>query len=264
MSDTPTPRLTRAGFLKGLAALPVVGSALFTAACQASSAENAVSNGARLPQPIDPLTSGPGGFALPELPYPPNALEAAIDTTTMQIHHGKHHQKYVDTLNEAIAGKADLEALTVEDLLRKITSVPEDVRQKVINNGGGHANHVLFFDTMGPNGGGDPAGDIADEINKAFGDFASLKQTFKANATTQFGSGWSWVCWSPGEGKLVAAKTANQDSPLMQGLTPIFGIDVWEHAYYLKYQNKRPDYVDAWWNTVNWERVNEHLAKAKA
>ncbi len=199
---------------------------------------------------------------LPPLPYAFNALEPHIDAMTMEIHHDRHHKAYVDKLNEALAGHAELEAMSIDQLLRNINQVPEAKRQAVINNGGGHANHSLFWQIMGPGGGGDPSGAAAEEITKAFGDFAKCKETFKANALGQFGSGWSWLAWDGT--KLVALKTPNQDSPLMQGLTPILGIDVWEHAYYLKYQNKRPDYVDAWWNTVNWTAVNEKLSTAKA
>ena len=200
-------------------------------------------------------------FELPPLPYPANALEASIDATTMEIHHGRHHKTYVDNLNKAVAGHADLEKLSIEDLLRNIKNVPEAIRQPVINNGGGHANHALFWTIMGPSAGGEPTGPLADAINAAFGDFATLKAKVKENALGQFGSGWSWVVWDGS--KLVAVKKPNQDSPLMDGHTPIFGIDVWEHAYYLKYQNKRPDYVDAWWNVVNWKAVAERLADAK-
>jgi len=200
-------------------------------------------------------------FELPPLPYPANALEASIDATTMEIHHGRHHKTYVDNLNKAVAGHADLEKLSIEDLLRNIKNVPEAIRQPVINNGGGHANHALFWTIMGPSAGGEPTGPLADAINAAFGDFATLKAKVKENALGQFGSGWSWVVWDGA--KLVAVKKPNQDSPLMDGHTPIFGIDVWEHAYYLKYQNKRPDYVDAWWNVVNWKAVAERLADAK-
>lgn len=203
-------------------------------------------------------------FTLPPLPYAPTALEPHIDAQTMEIHHGKHHQAYVTNLNKALEGHADLQAHDIVSLLRNIKSVPENIRQPVINNGGGHANHALFWEIMGPNGGGEPSGTLADAINDAFGDFAKLKETVKANGVGQFGSGWSWVVFNPSSGKLEAIKKPNQDSPLMDGLVPIFGIDVWEHAYYLKYQNKRPDYIDAWWNTVNWKAVEEKFAAAKS
>lgn len=199
---------------------------------------------------------------LPALPYPTNALEPYIDTMTMEIHHGRHHKTYVDNLNNALKSAPELEALSIEDLLKNIKNVPEAIRQAVINNGGGHANHALFWNIMGPGGGGEPVGEFAEAIKPVFGDFAKFKEVVKANALGQFGSGWSWVVWDGS--KLVAVKKPNQDSPLMDGHTPILGIDVWEHAYYLKYQNKRADYVDAWWNTVNWKAVNELFLKAKA
>ena len=198
---------------------------------------------------------------LPALPYAPSALEPNIDAPTMEIHHGRHHKTYVDNLNKALESHADLASKSIEDLLRDIKSVPEAIRQAVINNGGGHHNHALFWTIMGPGGGGEPTGAIADAIKSAFGDFASLKAKVKENALGQFGSGWSWVVWDGS--KLVAVKKPNQDSPLMDGHVPILGIDVWEHAYYLKYQNKRADYVDAWWGTLNWQAINERLANAK-
>ncbi|HEY8506069.1 MAG TPA: superoxide dismutase [Gemmataceae bacterium] len=199
---------------------------------------------------------------VPPLPYPYEALEPHIDKLTMQIHHDKHHQAYVDNLNKAISGKPDLEAMAVEDLLRNIKKVPEDIRQAVINNGGGHANHTLFWQIMKPNGGGEPSGELAEAIKSAFGDFAKFQEVFTNNALTQFGSGWSWLVWDGS--KLAAVKTPNQDSPLMVGQTPLLGCDVWEHAYYLKYQNKRADYVKAWWNTVNWDEVARRFAAAKS
>ncbi|VTR98628.1 superoxide dismutase [Tuwongella immobilis] len=199
---------------------------------------------------------------LPALPYAPTALEPNIDAMTMEIHHGRHHKAYVDNLNKALEAQADLAALSITDLLRGIDKVPAAIKQAVINNGGGHANHALFWTIMAPNAGGEPTGPLADAINAAFGDFATLKAKVKENALGQFGSGWSWVVWDGS--KLVAVKKPNQDSPLMEGHTPILGIDVWEHAYYLKYQNKRADYVDAWWGTVNWAAVAELFANAKA
>lgn len=201
---------------------------------------------------------------LPALPYAFNALEPHIDALTMEIHSQRHHKAYVDNLNKALDGQADLASKSIEDLLRSIKSVPDTIRQAVINNGGGHHNHSLFWRIMGPNGGGEPSGPLADAITEAFGDFAKLKETVKQNALTQFGSGWSWVVYDPNTKKLVAVKKPNQDSPLSDGHIPILGVDVWEHAYYLKYQNKRPDYVDAWWNTVNWAAVNEEFSKAKS
>ncbi|HVK12381.1 MAG TPA: superoxide dismutase [Gemmataceae bacterium] len=199
---------------------------------------------------------------LPALPYAFNALEPHIDAQTMEIHSQRHHKAYVDNLNKALDGHPDLAGKSIEDLLRDIKSVPEAVRQPVINNGGGHHNHSLFWTIMGPGGGGEPSGPLADAIKAAFTDFAGFKAKVKENALGQFGSGWSWLVWDGS--KLAAVKKPNQDSPLMDGHTPILGIDVWEHAYYLKYQNKRPDYVDAWWNTVNWKAVEENFSKAKA
>ncbi len=200
-------------------------------------------------------------FSLPALPYPSDALEVAIDKMTMEIHHGKHHKTYVDNLNAALAGHAALEAKSIEQLLREINSVPEAIRQKVINNGGGHANHVLFWEIMAPNAGGEPSGELAEAIKSTFGDFASFKAKIKEAGLGRFGSGWAWLVVSGG--KLAIEHTANQDSPLMTGKTPILGVDVWEHAYYLRYQNRRADYLDAWWNVVNWKAVEEKFAKAK-
>lgn len=195
-------------------------------------------------------------FELPSLPYPENALEPHIDARTMQIHHGKHHNAYVTNLNKALEGQPTLASKPIDRLLREIKDVPENIRQAVINNGGGHANHSLFWTIMGPNKGGAPKGALADAINSTFGGFDKFKETFSANAASRFGSGWSWLALD-GSGKLQAYSLPNQDSPYMQGHTPILGLDVWEHAYYLNYQNRRPDYVSAWWNTVNWDKVSE-------
>ena len=195
-------------------------------------------------------------FELPPLPYPPDALEPHIDAQTMQIHHGRHHQTYVNNLNGAIEKHPELGQKSVEELLGDIKAVPEDIRTVVRNNGGGHANHSLFWQIMGPNGGGEPGGRLADAIKSTFGDFASFKDTLSKAAIGQFGSGWGWLVKDSG-GKLSLIARPNQDSPLMDGLTPILGVDVWEHAYYLKYQNKRPDYVAAWFNTINWKAVAE-------
>ena len=204
-------------------------------------------------------------YTLPQLPYAFNALEPSIDALTMEIHHDRHHKAYVDNLNKALeSAPADVQNLDIVTLLRDIKKVPDGIRQAVINNGGGHHNHALFWEIMGPGGGGEPTGAVADALKAAFGDFAKFKDTVKQNGLTQFGSGWSWVVWNPTAGKLEAVKKPNQDSPLMDGLVPVLGIDVWEHAYYLKYQNKRPDYIDAWWNTVNWKAVEAKLAAAKA
>jgi Fe-Mn family superoxide dismutase len=194
---------------------------------------------------------------LPPLPYPFNALEPHIDARTMEIHHGKHHQAYVTNLNAALDKHPELHARSIEYLLKGINSVPEDIRTAVRNTGGGHANHTMFWEIMGPNAGGAPTGAIADANNSSFGGFDKLKEEFKKVAVGRFGSGWAWVI--DNGGKLVVESTANQDSPLMEGKKAVFGIDVWEHAYYLHYQNRRPDYVDAWWNVINWGAINKRL-----
>src|SRR5687768_4552008 len=178
----------------------------------------------------------------------------------MQLHHDKHHATYVAKLNEALDKDPGCQGKSLEDLLRGINEVPESIRGAVRNNGGGHHNHSLFWEVMGPGGGGEPAGAVGDAITAAFGDFAKFKDAVKQNGLTQFGSGWSWVVWNPNAGKLEAVKRPNQDSPLMDGLVPVLGVDVWEHAYYLKYQNLRANYLDAWWNTVNWKAVEQKLA----
>ena len=197
---------------------------------------------------------------LPDLPYSHAALDPHIDEQTMQIHHGKHHNAYVTKLNAALDSHPDLHDKGLHDLLADIQSVPEDIRGAVRNNGGGHANHSLFWEIMGPSGGGEPAGDLAEAINSTFEGFGSFKDTFSANGAARFGSGWSWLVVSGGS--LEAYSTPNQDSPLMEGKTPILGLDVWEHAYYLKYQNRRPDYIAAWWNVVNWDEVARRFAEA--
>ena len=196
-------------------------------------------------------------FTLPPLPYASDALEPHIDKMTMEIHHGKHHNAYVTNLNAALDKHPELQSKTVEDLLRTINTVPEDIRTAVRNNGGGHANHSMFWLIMGPNAGGAPSGAIADAINGSFGTFDSFKEQFAKAGVGRFGSGWAWVIDTGG--KLVIESTANQDSPLMEGKKIVFGIDVWEHAYYLKYQNRRPDYIGAWWNVVNWTEINKRL-----
>jgi Fe-Mn family superoxide dismutase len=198
--------------------------------------------------------------ALPPLPYDFAALEPHIDTQTMQIHHGKHHQAYVNNLNAALAKHPELDKWPLEDLLKKITQVPEDIRTAVRNNAGGHHNHSLFWTWMGPKAGGEPSGAVGDAIKKTFGDVAKFKEQIAAAGTGRFGSGWAWLVWSAG--KLEILSTANQDSPLMDGRTPVLGVDVWEHAYYLKYQNRRPDYIAAWWNVVNWAAVNKQFEAA--
>lgn len=198
-------------------------------------------------------------FELPALPYDFAALEPHIDTQTMQIHHGKHHATYVTNLNNALANNPDLQNATIEEILSNINDVPEGIRQAVINNGGGHANHSMFWQIMGP-GGGEPSGALADAINKTFGDLNGLKQQINDAGLKRFGSGWSWLV-SDNSGNLKVLSTANQDSPYMSNQTPLLGIDVWEHAYYLKYQNRRADYLNAWWNVVNWEAVAKRFGR---
>jgi len=196
---------------------------------------------------------------LPKLPYPFEALEPHIDTTTMQIHHGKHHAAYVTNLNGAIDKHPVLQGKSVDDLVKNITTVPEDIRTAVRNNGGGHINHTMFWEIMGPGAGGAPTGAVADAISGAFGSFEVFKTQFANAGMTRFGSGWAWLVEK--DGKLTIESTANQDSPLMDGKWPIMGVDVWEHAYYLKYQNRRADYLAAWWNVVNWAAINKRLKK---
>jgi Fe-Mn family superoxide dismutase len=200
-------------------------------------------------------------YQLPPLPYPFDALEPTIDARTREIHHDKHHGAYVNNLNAAISGHSDLESLSVEDLLAKINSVPEDIRTAVRNNGGGHANHSMFWQIMKKGGGGAPSGELADAINSTFGSFDAFKDAFAKAAAGRFGSGWAWLVSN--NGKLEVISTANQDSPYMEGKTPLMGIDVWEHAYYLNYQNRRPDYISAWWNVVNWDAVASRYKEAK-
>ena len=197
--------------------------------------------------------------SLPPLPYAFNALEPHIDARTMEIHHGKHHQAYVTNLNAALDKHPELHAKTVEELLAGINTVPEDIRGPVRNNGGGHVNHTMFWEIMGPGGGGAPTGAIADAITSSFGGFDKLKEEVKKAGIGRFGSGWAWVI--DNGGKLVVESSPNQDSPLMEGRKVVFGIDVWEHAYYLNYQNRRPDYIDAWWNVVNWTAINARLGR---
>ena len=199
---------------------------------------------------------------LPQLPYDFNALEPHIDARTMEIHHGKHHAGYVNNLNNALQGRTDLEALPVEDLLRGIDQVPEDIRTAVRNNGGGHANHTLFWSIMGPGKGGEPTGELAAAIDGTFGSFEKFQEAFAKAAATRFGSGWAWLVVDA-SGTLKLYSTANQDSPYMQGEVPILGLDVWEHAYYLNYQNRRPDYITAFWNVVDWDRVAENFKAEK-
>ena len=195
--------------------------------------------------------------SLPPLPYDYTALEPHIDEQTMRIHHDKHHAAYVNNLNAALEKHPELQNKSVEDLIKGINTVPEDIRTAVRNNGGGHVNHTMFWEIMGPGKGGAPAGAIAEAITSTFGDFEKLKTQMNDAGAKRFGSGWAWLL--DVGGKLVVESTANQDSPLMEGKKPLLGIDVWEHAYYLKYQNRRPDYLGAWWNTVNWDAVNKRF-----
>lgn len=200
---------------------------------------------------------------LPELPYAQDALEPHIDARTMEIHHGKHHQAYVNNLNAALEGHAELQNKSIEELVSDLNSVPESIRTAVRNNGGGHANHSLFWEILSPNGGGEPTGELANAINSAFGSFDKFKEEFANAAATRFGSGWAWLILNKA-GQLAVTSTPNQDTPLMDGETPLLGLDVWEHAYYLNYQNRRPDYIAAFWNVVNWDKVNELYQQAKA
>ena len=197
---------------------------------------------------------------LPNLPYGFDALEPSIDARTMEIHHGKHHAGYVSKLNAALDGHADLSAKSVEELLAGIQTLPDAIRTAVRNNGGGHANHSLFWSVMSPNGGGEPGGALAGAIGKAFGDFATFKTQFSEAAVGRFGSGWAWLVVAGSS--LAVESTPNQDSPIMEGKVPILGLDVWEHAYYLKYQNRRPEYIEAWWDVVNWDEVAKRFAAA--
>ncbi len=199
-------------------------------------------------------------FTLPALAYAPNALEPHIDAKTMEIHHGKHHQAYINNANAKLEAHPALAAKSVEALISDLAAVPEDIRTVIRNNAGGHANHSLFWTVIGPNAGGEPTGDLAAAITSTFGSFAAFKEKFAAAATTRFGSGWAWL--SSDKGKLVVESTANQDSPLMEGRTPLLGLDVWEHAYYLNYQNRRPDYIGAFWNVVNWAEAAKRFAAA--
>jgi Fe-Mn family superoxide dismutase len=206
-------------------------------------------------------------YELPPLPYPKEALEPSIDAATMEIHHDKHHAAYVTNLNKAIAGKADLEKKSIEELIASLSSVPDDIRGPVRNNGGGHANHSMFWKLLGPKAGGAPTGELATAITSAFGSFDAFKEKMEAAGATRFGSGWAWLVVN--NGKLEVCSTANQDNPLMGKAIagcegkPVLGIDVWEHAYYLKYQNKRPDYLKAIWNVINWSEVAKNYAAAK-
>lgn len=200
-------------------------------------------------------------FTLPPLPYPPNALEPHIDAKTMEIHHGKHHQAYINNANAKLEAHPALASKSAEEIISNLSAVPEDIRTVVRNNAGGHANHSLFWTVLAPASGAGPTGELATAIDAAFGSLAAMKEKFNAAATTRFGSGWAWL--SVDKGKLIIESTPNQDSPLMEGRTPILGLDVWEHAYYLNYQNRRPDYITAFWNIVNWPEVARRFAAAK-
>ena len=202
-------------------------------------------------------------YSLPDLPYSHDALEPHIDSQTMEIHHGKHHNAYITKLNDAIAGNAELEGKSIEDLVSSLDSVPDNIRGAVRNNGGGHANHSLFWSIMSPDGGGEPVGPLGDAINTAFGSFADFQAKFEAAGATRFGSGWAWLVANE-DGSVEVTSSPNQDSPLMDGKKPIMGCDVWEHAYYLRYQNRRPDYLKAFWNVVNWDAVSANYEAAKA
>jgi len=199
---------------------------------------------------------------LPDLPYDNNALEPYIDTATMGIHHGKHHAAYVNNLNAALEAHPELQEKTALELLLDLEALPEGIRGAVRNNGGGHVNHSLFWTVMSPKGGGEPSGSLAEAINESFGSFDDFKAAFAKAGATRFGSGWAWLCVGP-DGKLVVTSTPNQDNPVSEGLLPILGLDVWEHAYYLNYQNRRPDYITEWWNVVNWDRVGTYLTMIK-
>lgn len=200
-------------------------------------------------------------FELPQLPYAYDALEPNIDKETMNIHHTKHHNTYVTNLNNALEGNEELLSKTVEEVVSNLDAVPEAVRTAVRNNGGGHANHSLFWQVISPNGGGEPTGELADAINSKFGSYDSFKEEFAKAATTRFGSGWAWLVVN--NGQLEVTSTPNQDSPLMEGKNPILGLDVWEHAYYLNYQNRRPEYINSFWNIVNWDEVTKRYSAAK-
>jgi Fe-Mn family superoxide dismutase len=200
-------------------------------------------------------------FSVPDLPYPYDGLEPHIDEATMRVHHDKHHQAYVDKANAALEG-TEWADRSVEEVVQNLSALPQDKQGPVRNNGGGHINHTMFWESMKPGGGGEPSGELAEAINARFGSFADFQSTFKDAGVNRFGSGWAWLV-ADGSGGVDVTSTANQDNPLMDGTTPLLGLDVWEHAYYLKYQNKRPDYIDAWWNTVDWDKVAERFAAAR-
>jgi Fe-Mn family superoxide dismutase len=233
------------------------------ASCRAKTASKRMSRSGRswLTYPMNDRRNTVA-YELPPLPYDYAALEPHIDEATMKLHHDKHHQAYVTNLNGAVEKHTELGKKSPEELLKDLSSIPEDVRKVVQNNGGGHVNHTMFWQIMKPKGGGEPSGDIAQQIKADFGSFEDFKKQFNETTAKQFGSGWGWIIFVGGKLKIVT--TANQDNPISQGSYPILGNDVWEHAYYLKYQNKRPDYLAAWWNTVNWDEVNKRFATAKS
>ena len=205
-----------------------------------------------------------GKYTLPEMPYAYDALEPHIDAQTMEIHHSKHHQKYTDGMNGALEKLSpELQDKDIEEILSNINQVPDDVKGAINFNGGGYDNHKLFWNSMKQNGGGEPTGAIADAINDSFGSFAEFKELFSSKTAPIQGSGWGWLVYNPGSGKVEYKAMSNQTSPRTEGLVPLLGLDVWEHAYYLKYQNKRPDYIAAWWNVINWDEVNDRFSKAK-
>ncbi len=250
--------LSRRGIIGSLA---VAGAGASVATVPRFGSATVAATAAQSTPPGDAPT---GPFTLAPLPYDYAALEPHIDTMTMQIHHDKHHQAYVDNLNKAIADLPDLHAMSAEELIRNLDQVPEDLRTVVRNNAGGHANHTLFWELMTPGGGGEPTGPIAEAIAAGFGDFAAFQEAVTTAGLGRFGSGWAWVVLGE-DGKLAVISTPNQDNPVMEGgSAPILGVDVWEHAYYLKYQNRRKDYLTAWWNTVNWRTVNARYEQALA
>jgi len=205
-----------------------------------------------------------GKYTLPEMPYAYDALEPHIDAQTMEIHHTKHHQKYTDMMNGALEKLSpELQGKDIEEILSNINQIPDDVKGAINFNGGGYDNHKLFWNSMKQNGGGEPTGAIADAINDSFGSFAEFKELFSSKTAPIQGSGWGWLVYNPNSGKVEYKAMSNQTSPRTEGLVPLLGLDVWEHAYYLKYQNKRPDYIAAWWNVINWDEVNDRLSKAK-
>lgn len=249
--------------------LILLGASVGTAtlgSCRANSNNSSIAREKPTPASSPEVAQVPqntGPFQLPPLPYAYNALEPYIDEQTMQFHHDKHHATYVTNLNEAIAKYPQLKGKSAEDLIRNLNTVPPDIRLTIRNNGGGHVNHTMFWAIMKPNGGGEPTGAIANAIKQNFGSFAAFKQKFNDAGSKRFGSGWAWLVRTK-DGKLQVISTANQDSPLMNGLYPIFGNDVWEHAYYLKYQNRRTEYLDAWWNVLNWDEINKRFQQANS